>query len=987
MDSSLSSITSVLNLSNSLKDVLEVLKLNQTLEVERETSEQISAPTPPRSSFRPRVESTESGITSSTNTSPFTTTGAYNSNSLLSSPVTDTNPLVHGVAQQGHSRRTSTGTHPITLSSISDANVTYSPLNTSLGTNTSNITSLPVVDKETGEIALLGLARFLSLLTNLSVSSSTTTSSLSSTSSSNVTLQMSTDDIHVLSQLIEILHASLGYPLIALLSNSNITTEPQHRSRPPPPPPPLPLSSIPVAGSHLLPKKFSVLNLPTLTAPLLRRTSSSLSTTSSYSSSSQYIPHVNADVLDQTARSDIPTESFHTLQEKLSSSRSLSDNVLTSDSRQSSSADLTTIRRSVASMGDSMAPLSFTSTTLGGRRPTSRALAAAELLKRYTAYPSVFDANTREFVESIVAPKKFNAAKEKMKSVAAVVGKLAVATNLFRQASQSNVDTATAVISAYRSAHGLDISTVGAMSGIDTHFLTTRSSSPDVTSTNSSSTLPLHESGNQKDPLSCRSKSIEDDILQTMDKWDFNIFEANRTLLAKLREYENSENSLTISSSEAAAGLQVSDISFEPMQNVISTISPSTTAMGKLSLDLVPSASTELMLQRQSILGKERDFGVGSEMLVSIFCSALERLHLSDIFNIDMNVAASFAAKIARGYNSSLSYHNALHGADVAQAVYYTLSKGQLSKNCSPEVQLSLLIAAASHDVGYPGVNNAFLIASGHPLALTYNDNSPLENMHVATAFLSMRQTGCNILGSLTSEQKLLVRSLVIAGILGTDNAQHFKLMTKLKRRTARALRPPSNPLLTSTTGASESSRASTTANDDDDEEEDEDDDHTMVELFESNNVTSEREIVYQPFDMTKSNDSRLLVTAVLHACDISNPARTQTVATHWSDWITNEFHNQGDLMKACGLVVPAMHDRNSGSASLLNRAQTQAGFITVLVLPLWDIIANTPLFQKVMLCSDVYESLDKNLKDYISTINSEKEKISSNSSAGSIEK
>ena len=77
MDSSLSSITSVLNLSNSLKDVVQVLKLNQfTLDVERETSEQISAPTPPRSSFRPRVESTESGITSSTNTSPFTTTGA-----------------------------------------------------------------------------------------------------------------------------------------------------------------------------------------------------------------------------------------------------------------------------------------------------------------------------------------------------------------------------------------------------------------------------------------------------------------------------------------------------------------------------------------------------------------------------------------------------------------------------------------------------------------------------------------------------------------------------------------------------------------------------------------------------------------------------------------------------------------------------------------------------------------------------------------------
>jgi hypothetical protein len=191
--------------------------------------------------------------------------------------------------------------------------------------------------------------------------------------------------------------------------------------------------------------------------------------------------------------------------------------------------------------------------------------------------------------------------------------------------------------------------------------------------------------------------------------------------------------------------------------------------------------------------------------------------------------------------------------------------------------------------------------------------------------------------------------------------------------------------MMTSTTRVSDSSRGgggggnSSAANEDDDDEEDEDDeDHTVVELFDGDNATnaSQQDVVYQPFDMSKSNDARLLVTSVLHACDISNPARPQSIASHWSDWITNEFHNQGDLMKATGLVVPAMHDRNS-SASLLNRAQTQAGFITVLVLPLWDVIANTPLFKKVMVCADVYETLDKNLKEYISVINSEKEKLS----------
>ena len=50
--------------------------------------------------------------------------------------------------------------------------------------------------------------------------------------------------------------------------------------------------------------------------------------------------------------------------------------------------------------------------------------------------------------------------------------------------------------------------------------------------------------------------------------------------------------------------------------------------------------------------------------------------------------------------------------------------------------------SASCHDVGHPGLNNAFLTQSGHPLAITYNDESPLEQMHAATTFLIMRRRG-----------------------------------------------------------------------------------------------------------------------------------------------------------------------------------------------------------------------------------------------------
>ena len=75
---------------------------------------------------------------------------------------------------------------------------------------------------------------------------------------------------------------------------------------------------------------------------------------------------------------------------------------------------------------------------------------------------------------------------------------------------------------------------------------------------------------------------------------------------------------------------------------------------------------------------------------------------------------------------------------------------------------LSAILASSIHDVDHPGVTNQYLVNTSSELALIYNDESVLENHHLAVAFKLIQDHECDILASLSKKQRQSVTKMVI---------------------------------------------------------------------------------------------------------------------------------------------------------------------------------------------------------------------------------
>eukprot|EP00127_Corallochytrium_limacisporum_P005768 Clim_evm147s210 gene=Clim_evmTU147s210 len=258
----------------------------------------------------------------------------------------------------------------------------------------------------------------------------------------------------------------------------------------------------------------------------------------------------------------------------------------------------------------------------------------------------------------------------------------------------------------------------------------------------------------------------------------------------------------------------------------------------------------------------------------------IQAYDLCNKLKINERSMLNFLFVIESGYRASNPYHNSIHAADVVQTMFYFLRTLKLDQHFNDEDILASLLAAAVHDYGHPGVNNAYLVAFEDDLALCYNDKSVLENMHVSKALTILKQPDCDVFANFSEQQFKRIRLLMIEMILNTDMAYHFELMGKF-------------------------SGVSTT-------------------LSEPNLPAKDHQA-----------SLRLIMSMALHCADVSNPAKPESLYVEWAYRVMEEFFRQGESELANGLPISPFYER-----ATKNIPKCQTGFINFIVKPLFELFA-----------------------------------------------
>nr|XP_033803031.1 calcium/calmodulin-dependent 3',5'-cyclic nucleotide phosphodiesterase 1A isoform X2 [Geotrypetes seraphini] len=275
----------------------------------------------------------------------------------------------------------------------------------------------------------------------------------------------------------------------------------------------------------------------------------------------------------------------------------------------------------------------------------------------------------------------------------------------------------------------------------------------------------------------------------------------------------------------------------------------------------------------------------GEHALKFMVYELFTRYDLINRFKIPVACLVSFVESLEVGYSKYKNpYHNLVHAADVTQTVHYILLHTGIMHWLTELEILAMVFAAAIHDYEHTGTTNNFHIQTRSDVAILYNDRSVLENHHVSAAYRIMQEEETNIFANLSKDDWRDLRTLVIEMVLSTDMSCHFQ------------------------------------------------------------QIKTMRSTLQQPEGVDKAKAMSL----VLHAADISHPAKSWDLHHRWTMALMEEFFRQGDKEVELGLPFSPLCDRKATMV-----AQSQIGFIDFIVEPTFSLLTDsmekivTPLIEE----------------------------------------
>ncbi|XP_018584469.2 calcium/calmodulin-dependent 3',5'-cyclic nucleotide phosphodiesterase 1A isoform X2 [Scleropages formosus] len=252
----------------------------------------------------------------------------------------------------------------------------------------------------------------------------------------------------------------------------------------------------------------------------------------------------------------------------------------------------------------------------------------------------------------------------------------------------------------------------------------------------------------------------------------------------------------------------------------------------------------------------------------------LTRYDLITRFRIPISALVSFVEALEVGYSKHKNpYHNLTHAADVTQTAHYLMLHTGVMHWLTELEILAMVFAAAIHDFEHTGTTNNFHIQTRSEVAILYNDRSVLENHHVSAAYRLMQEDEMNILVNLSKDDWRELRTLVIEMVMSTDMSCHFQ------------------------------------------------------------QIKTMRNALQQPEGIDKAKALSLM----LHAADISHPAKSWDLHFRWTQALMEEFFRQGDKEAELGLPFSPLCDRK---ATMI--AQSQIGFIDFIVEPTFSVLIDS---------------------------------------------